>query len=143
MSVGAIEPQFYAALLRGLDLDAATLPHQMDQSKWKETAATFSAIFAGKARDEWCAIFDGTDACVAPVLALGEAGEHPHNRARRLLISDQLGKPEPAPAPRLSRTPGDGTRPLPRVGEHTRAVLSERGFSAAEIEHLTAAGAIG
>jgi alpha-methylacyl-CoA racemase len=142
MSVGAIEPQFYAALLRGLGLDAAAMPQQMDQSKWAETSARFSAIFAGKTRDEWCAVFDGTDACVAPILGLGEAGDHPHNRARRLLIADH-GKPEPAPAPRLSRTPGDGTRPLPRVGEHTRAVLDECGFSAAEIEHLTAAGAIG
>jgi alpha-methylacyl-CoA racemase len=142
MSVGAIEPQFYAALLRGLGLDAAAMPHQMDQSKWEETSARFSAIFAGKTRDEWCAVFDGTDACVAPILGLGEAGDHPHNRARRLLIADH-GKPEPAPAPRLSRTPGDGTRPLPRVGEHTQAVLDECGLSPAEIERLTAAGAIG
>ncbi len=143
VSVGAIEPQFYAALLQGLGLDAAAMPHQMDQSNWDATAARFSAIFAGKTRDEWCAIFDGTDACVAPILRLGEAGDHAHNRARHLLIEDHQGKPEPAPAPRLSRTPGDGTRPLPRVGEHTKAVLGECGLSPAEIERLTAAGAIG
>ena len=99
MSVGAIEPQFYAALLQGLGLDAATMPQQMDQSKWRETAARFSEIFAGKTRDEWCAIFDGTDACVAPVLALGEADTHPHNRARRLLIADRAGQARAGPGP--------------------------------------------
>jgi alpha-methylacyl-CoA racemase len=143
MSVGAIEPQFYAALLNGLGLDAATMPQQMDQSKWRETAARFSEIFAGRTRDEWCAVFDGTDACVAPVLALGEAHEHPHNQTRTLLIADHKGKLEPAPAPRLSRTPGDGTRPLPQVGEHTRAVLAEYGFSPADVDRLLASGAVG
>ncbi len=142
MSVGAIEPQFYAALLKGLGLDAAAMPQQMDQSTWQETAARFGEIFATKTRDEWCAVFDGTDACVAPVLHLGEAGEHPHNRARRLLVADQRGKLEPAPAPRLSRTPGDASRPLPQVGEHTRAVLGEYEFSEAEIARLTESGAI-
>jgi alpha-methylacyl-CoA racemase len=143
MSVGAIEPQFYAALLNGLGLDAATMPQQMDQATWPDTAARFRAIFAGKTRDEWCAVFDGTDACVAPILGLAEVAEHAHNRARRLLLSDPHGKREPAPAPRLSRTPGDGSRPLPQVGEHTRAVLAEYGFSPAEIAGLTEAGAIG
>ncbi|MGH7789902.1 MAG: CaiB/BaiF CoA transferase family protein [Candidatus Binatia bacterium] len=143
VSVGAIEPQFYQALLAGLGVDAATMPHQMDQSKWTETGEKFSRIFATKTRAEWCAIFDGTDACVAPILNLGEAGDHPHNRARSLLIKDQHGKSEPAPAPRLSRTPGDGSRPLPEVGAHTRTVLGEYGFAAAEIERLIAAGAIG
>src|SRR5262249_42951472 len=90
-------------------------------------------------RDEWCAIFDGTDACVAPILGLGEADEHPHNRARDLLVTDRQGKREPAPAPRLSRTPGDGTRPLPRVGEHTRAVLAEYGLPNAEPRRLAKA----
>jgi alpha-methylacyl-CoA racemase len=142
MSVGAIEPQFYAALLQGLGLDAASMPQQMDQSAWPATAARFSEIFAGKTRDEWCAIFDGTDACVAPVLGLGEVGAHPHNRVRALLIADRQGKLDPAPAPRLSRTPGDGSRPLPTVGDHTHAVLAEYGFSAAEITRLTEAGAI-
>ncbi len=142
VSVGAIEPQFYAALLRGLGLDAATMPDQMDQSAWRATGARFAEIFAGKTRDEWCAVFDGTDACVAPVLGLGEAGDHPHNQARGLLIADHKGKLEPAPAPRLSRTPGDGTRPLPVVGEHTCAVLTEFGFSTDEIMRLESAGVV-
>jgi alpha-methylacyl-CoA racemase len=143
MSVGAIEPQFYAALLKGLGLDPATLPPQLDQASWPATTARFAEIFATRTRDEWCAIFDGTDACVAPIMALGEAHEHPHNRARELLITDHHGKQEPAPAPRLSRTPGDGSRPLPRVGEHTRTVLAEYGLSGSDIERLAQSGAIG
>jgi alpha-methylacyl-CoA racemase len=142
VSVGAIEPQFYAALLHGLGLDPGAMPQQMDQSKWKETAAKFTEIFAGRTRDEWCAIFDGTDACVAPVLGMGEVPAHPHNRARTLLIPDQQGKFEPAPAPRLSRSPGDGSRPLPQAGEHTREVLAEYGFGAEEIARLSGAGAV-
>jgi alpha-methylacyl-CoA racemase len=142
MSVGAIEPQFYSALLKGLGLDSSTMAHQMDQSKWPETAARFTEIFASRTRDEWCAVFDGTDACVAPVLALGEAHEHPHNRSRTLLIADRKGKFEPAPAPRLSRTPGDGTGALPQVGEHSREILSEYGFASADIDHLVSAGAV-
>ncbi|HSP98183.1 MAG TPA: CaiB/BaiF CoA-transferase family protein [Candidatus Dormibacteraeota bacterium] len=142
LSVGAIEPQFYAALLHGLGIDAATMPHQMDQSKWPETGARFAEIFATKTRAEWCAIFDGTDACVAPILNLGEVADHPHNVARRLLIPDAKGKLEPAPAPRLSRTPGDGGRPLPEVGEHTRAVLAEYGFPEADVARLIEAGAV-
>jgi alpha-methylacyl-CoA racemase len=142
LSVGAIEPQFYAALLHGLGVDAAAMPHQMDQSKWPETGARFAVIFATKTRAEWCAIFDGTDACVAPILNLGEVADHPHNVARRLLIPDAKGKLEPAPAPRLSRTPGDGGRPLPEVGEHTRAVLAEYGFPDADVARLIEAGAV-
>jgi alpha-methylacyl-CoA racemase len=142
VAVGAIEPQFYAALLRGLGLDAKTMPEQNDRKHWVETARRFTDVFAAKTRDEWCAVFDGTDACVAPVLGLGEAGEHPHNRARGLLVEGEGGL-EPAPAPRLSRTPGVGGRPRPKVGAHTRAVLGEAGFSAAEIEALLASGAAG
>lgn len=144
VSVGAIEPQFYAALLHGLGIDAAEMPQQMDQSQWAATAARFTGIFASKTRAEWCEIFDGTDACVAPILNLDEAGDHPHNRARGLLIPDAAkGKLEPAPAPRLSRSPGDGARPLPEVGQHTRAVLAEYGFSEADVAHLVEAGAVG
>ncbi len=142
VSVGAIEPQFYAALLHGLGLDATAMPQQMDQSTWGETARRFTEVFASKTRDEWSAVFDGTDACVAPILGLAEAADHPHNKARRLLIPDQQGKLEPAPAPRLSRTPGDGSRPLPDVGADTRAILGEYGFDAAEIGRLIDAGAV-
>lgn len=142
MSVGAIEPQFYAALLKGLGLDAATMAHQQDRSAWEATAAKFTAIFAGKTRAEWCAIFDGTDACVAPVLGLGEVDTHPHTHARRVLRESPTGGLQAAPAPRLSRTPGADPRPSPAPGQHTTEVLREYGFSAGDVERLTATGAV-
>lgn len=143
VAVGAIEPQFYAALLRGLGIDASTMPHQLDRSQWEATAQKLAQIFATRTRDEWCAVFDGTDACVAPVLTLGEVQDHPHPRARELLIPDAQGKLEPAPAPRLSRTPGKGGRPMPQVGEHTAEVLREYGFDDREASRLREAGAVG
>jgi alpha-methylacyl-CoA racemase len=142
MSVGAIEPQFYAALLHGLGLDAATMPNQNSRTHWEETANKFTEIFAGKTRDEWCAIFDGTDACVAPVLGLGEVDDHPHPKARQLLIRDDNGNCEPAPAPRLSRTPGSVQRPMPKVGQHTQEVLREYGLRDDELAPLLERGAI-
>ena len=142
VSVGAIEPQFYAVMLQGLGLDPATMPAQLDQAHWPETARKFTEIFASRTRDEWCTIFDGTDACVAPVLGLAEVSHHPHNQARNLLIPDSKGVLEPAPAPRLSRTPAGVRRPMPQPGQHTREVLTEFGFAEAEIRQLTQAGAI-
>jgi alpha-methylacyl-CoA racemase len=143
MAVGAIEPQFYEILVRGLGLDPAALPAQLDRSHWEETGEKFAEIFAGKTRDEWCAIFDGTDACVAPVLGLGEVADHPHPRARNLLVPDDKGKLEPVPAPRLSRTPGRVGSGLPKSGEHSDEVLAELGFPAEEVASLRRAGAIG
>jgi alpha-methylacyl-CoA racemase len=142
VAVGAIEPQFYAALLHGLGFDPKAMPPQNDRAHWPETARRFADAFATKTRAEWCAVFDGTDACVAPVLGLGEVGDHPHNRERGLMVEGEGGL-EPAPAPRLARTPGVGGRPRPKVGQHTHAVLAEAGFGAAEIETLLASGAAG
>lgn len=142
MSVGAIEPQFYAALLEGLGLDAATMPNQNSRTHWEETAKKFTEIFASRTRDEWCAVFDGTDACVAPVLGLGEVADHPHPKARHLLLRDENGNCEPAPAPRLSRTPGAVRRPMPKVGQHTDEVLRAFGLREDEIAPLKKSGAI-
>ena len=142
VSVGAIEPQFYAALLKGLGLDPATMPHQLDHSQWPATARKFTEIFATRTRDEWSAIFDGTDACVAPVLALHEAARHPHNAARGTLLTGATGHSEPAPAPRLSRTPGQAGTSMPQPGQHTAEVFGEYGFSGAEIAALKTSGAI-
>jgi alpha-methylacyl-CoA racemase len=143
VAVGAIEPQFYTALLAGLGIAPDSLPGQMDMPGWPTVRERFTEVFKTKTRDEWSAIFDGTDACVAPVLGLGEVADHPHNQARGLLIPDAKGALEPAAAPRLSRTPGLGTRPRPKVGEHTREVLLEAGFADAEVAGLAEAGAIG
>jgi alpha-methylacyl-CoA racemase len=103
VAVGAIEPQFYRALLDGLGLSADKLPDQMDRSRWPEVKATFAAVFATRTRDEWAGIFAGTDACVTPVLAFGEVPSHPHMAARGTVV-DHDGTWQAAPAPRFSRT---------------------------------------
>jgi alpha-methylacyl-CoA racemase len=103
VAVGAIEPQFYAALITGLGLDAADLPPQFDRDHWPATKARFTEIFAGRSRDEWAAVFAETDACVTPVLAFGEVAAHPHIAARSTIIENE-GVAQVAPAPRFSRS---------------------------------------
>jgi alpha-methylacyl-CoA racemase len=116
VAVGAIEPQFYAALLTGLGLAGADLPQQFDRDRWAETKARFAEVFASRTRDEWAAVFDGTDACVTPVLAFGEVAAHPHLAARATIVESD-GVPQAAPAPRFSRTttelPARATEPEP------------------------------
>ena len=141
VAVGAIEPQFYAELLKGLGLSAEALPPQMDRSVWASMKERFAAIFRTRTRDEWCAIFGATDACVAPVLSIAEAPAHSHAVSRGA-YADINGVAQPAPAPRFSRTPGRASV-APKRGEHTQAVLQEAGFSAQEIARLRADGVIG
>jgi len=143
MAVGAIEPQFYARLLEGLGLDANTMPHQMDRESWEATRERFAQVFAGKTRREWTQVFDGTDACVAPILELGEAADHPHNLARSTFIGGIDGARMPAPAPRLSRTPGSGSASAPISGADTDSVFAEVGVSAEFIAELRSRGAAG
>jgi alpha-methylacyl-CoA racemase len=116
VAVGALEPQFYGALLDGLGIDAAGLPHQYDPAGWPQLRARFTAVFASRTRDEWAAVFDGTDACVTPVLAFGEVAQHPHLKARGTIV-ERDGRAEAAPAPRFSRTaaelPGAPAEPEP------------------------------
>lgn len=97
VAVGALEPRFYAALLKGLELDPAEAP-QMPVSEWPALEATFTALFAGRTRDDWAEHFAGTEACVTPVLSFAEAAAHPHNAARRTLAGSP---PQPSPAPRF------------------------------------------
>ncbi len=135
LAVGAIEPQFYAALLHGLGLDDADLPDQHDRDGWPALRSRFAAVIATRTRDDWEQHFEGTDACVAPALSPVEAPQHPHNRARGTFL-DIAGVPQPAPAPRFSGTPA-GTPTAPRhPGDDTPAVLARWGFSADETEHL-------
>jgi alpha-methylacyl-CoA racemase len=103
VAVGAIEPQFYAAMLEGLGLTGADLPAQMDRERWPELRARLVEAFASRSRDEWAAVFADTDACVTPVLAFGEASAHPHLAARATIVEND-GVPQAAPAPRFSRT---------------------------------------
>jgi len=142
LAVGAIEPQFYALLLRHTGLEGdPEFAVQMDASNWPRQKERLAAVIATKTRDEWAAIFDGTDACVAPVLAMSEAAEHPHNVARGTFV-DVDGVRQPAPAPRFSRTVCDVPVPAAHPGEHTRDVLESWGVDAARIDALVEAGAV-
>ncbi|MFI7601929.1 CaiB/BaiF CoA transferase family protein [Actinoplanes sp. NPDC049681] len=113
LAVGALEPAFYANLLAGLGLDGDPgLPDQYDRGGWPVLRQRFTEAFARRTRDEWTAIFDGRDACVAPVLSPAEAPRHPHNRARGTFV--EVGADtQPAPAPRFGRTPAAPPRPAP------------------------------
>jgi len=142
VSIGSIEPQFYAELLEKVGLDPAELPAQMDRTQWPELKTKLGAIFRSKTRDEWCRIMEGSDVCFAPVLSLSEAPLHPHNVARGTFVEID-GIPQPRPAPRFSRTDGRISRPPARIGEHTDEALADWGFAAAEIARLREVKAIG
>jgi alpha-methylacyl-CoA racemase len=125
VAVGAIEPQFYAVLLAGLGLaDEPGLPGQNDRAGWPALRARLAATFLTRTRDEWAAVFDGTDACVTPILTFAEATAHPHVVARGTILTLD-GVAQPAPAPRFSRTvPAVPTSPrLP--GADTEAVFAD------------------
>jgi alpha-methylacyl-CoA racemase len=141
IGVGAIEPQFYAELLRLLDLDGEELPPQMDRDAWPAMKERFATIFAGRTRAEWEAVFEGTDACAAPVLTPGEAPDHPHNRFRGT-FTEVAGVVQPAPAPRFGATPGSIRRPPPHPGQHADEALADWGLDDREISTLRSAGAI-
>jgi alpha-methylacyl-CoA racemase len=140
LAVGAIEPQFFAAFCAGLGIDPAEFP-QHDRASWADQKARIAAIVATRDRDAWAEVFDGTDACVAPVLSLTEAPHHPHNVARAAFVEVD-GVQQPAPAPRFSRTPGAVRRPAPTHGADTDAVLADLGFGADAIAALRAEGAV-
>ena len=106
MAVGAIEPQFYAELLKGVGLEGEELPHQLDVTRWDELKAKFIEVFKTKTRDEWAAIFEGTDACVSPILDFLEAPKDPHLAARGTLVEID-GVMQAQVAPRFSRTQPD------------------------------------
>jgi alpha-methylacyl-CoA racemase len=142
LAIGALEPQFYAALLTGLGLaDDPTLPDRDDRSRWAELRERFAAVLESRSRDEWVERFEGLDACVAPVLSLAESRNHPHN-LHRALFTEVAGIRHPAPAPRLSRTPGEISRPPCYAGQHTDEVLAEFGFDDGEVTAMREAGAI-
>jgi alpha-methylacyl-CoA racemase len=141
VAVGAIEPRFYAALLEGLGLSDEVLPAQMDRSAWPALKGRFSAIFATRTRDEWASLFEGTEACVAPVLSPLEARDHPHNVARETFV-DVGGVRQPAPAPRFSRTVSSLPTPPEPPGSSTSSALARWGIAEDRIASLRDAGAI-
>lgn len=142
ISIGAIEPKFYEIVLEKLGLASEALPDQFDRENWPGMRARFEEIFRRKTRDEWCAIFEGTDACFSPVLSFGEAHLHPHNKARGSFIEVD-GIMQPNAAPRFSRTPGGVKAGPPEFGEHTESVLSDWGFADEDIAVLKSVNAIG
>lgn len=141
LAVGPIEPQFFDLMIAKLGLDPARFAGRMEPANWPALKAELAAVFRSRTRDDWAALFEGTDACVAPVLDLHEAPAHPHNKARGT-FQQREGAVQPAPAPRFSRTPAEPGLPPPLRGEHTEQVLSDWGFSGADIAALRQAGAI-
>lgn len=141
LAVGAIEPQFYAEFIGLLNLDGE-LPDQLDARRWPEMKGRIAVRVKEQTRAEWESTFAGTDACVAPVLTMGEAPDHPHHRARGTFVQhDNIF--QPAPGPRFDRTPGEISGPPPVAGQHTAEILAEFGFDEAEQISLRDAGAVG
>jgi alpha-methylacyl-CoA racemase len=137
VAIGTIEAKFYEELVARLGLEG--LPPQNERARWPEMRAAFERAFRTKTRDEWCAVFEGSDACFAPVLTFSEARRHPHNAARASYVK-VAGVEQPAPAPRFSATPPSVRRDPPERGAGGREALSDWGFSEAEIKRLASAG---
>ncbi len=141
MAVGAIEDKFYVELLRVLGLDPASLPTRSDHGQWPVLRRALAAAFKSRSREEWTALFRGKDACVAPVLSLREARQHPHAVARESFVLAN-GFTQPAPGPRLSRTPGRIGAKAPRPGERGEAALLEWGLSRSDVAAFRKCGGI-
>lgn len=140
LAVGAIEPHFYAEFLELLELEGE-IPEQLDAGTWPNMKERIAARVEQRTRLEWETIFAGSDACVAPVLTMGEAPDHPHHRARETFVRVD-GVMQPAPGPRFDRTPGDISGPPPFAGQHTGELLAEFGFDEEEQAALRVAAAV-
>ena len=130
VSIGSIEPQFYELLMQHAGIEDRDAFKQMDIANWPAQKAKLTEIFKAKSRDEWVEIMEGTDLCFAPVLTMGEAPEHPHNKARGSFV-DVDGITHPAPAPRFSRTQAAKPVAPPTPGEHAAEILADWGVDAA------------
>lgn len=143
ISVCPLEPQFYQTFVKRLGLtdDPDFCGKQYDTQRWPAMKTRLESIFSSQPRSHWEQLFDDTDDCVWPVLSMGEAPKHPHNVARESFV-EVAGVVQPAPAPRLSRTPGTIQSPPPLLGEQTRECLEKMGLAGEEIERLIALGAV-
>lgn len=141
ISIGSIEPQFYALLLQYAELTESDFFPQFNQARWPDRKMKLAEIFKKKTREEWCAIMGNTDICFAPVLSFDEAINHPHNVARKTFI-DVGGVIQPAPAPRFSRTQPEIPSPASEPGENTESELTRWDFGLDEIKALKEAGVI-
>ncbi len=140
VAVGAIEPQFYKLVLERCGVADADFAHQWRRDLWPTLSEKLAAVFRARTRDEWGVVFEGSDACVAPVLSMREAAEHPHNIARGAFVMSG-GSPQPAPGPRFAATPAALPGAAPEKGRHTRALLEELGYTPGQIGDLVLAGA--
>lgn len=138
MAVGALEPQFYEALLKGLGLEDAKLPHQMELPKWGEIGKAFTEKFSSKNQSEWVEIFSKLDACVTPVLTFSEAAAHPHNKDRGMFLEFPGGAAEPSPSPKLSANPANPDLTIPKLGQHTIEILQSLGYDEEASKQLLA-----
>lgn len=129
IAVGAMEPAFYADLLRRCEVESTDFDRQWDPATWPDRKAKLARVFLARTRDEWAALLEGTDACVSPVLSLDEAPKHPHNVFRNNFVETE-GIQLPSPAPRFSRTPADTPGRIPAIGEDTDEILRELGVGA-------------
>ena len=141
VSIGSIEPQFYAELRRLAGLADDDWSKQMDRSMWPDLKTKIAAVFREKSRDEWCALMEHTDVCFAPVLSIAEAPKHPHNVYRNT-FTKVGGVVQPSPAPRFSRTEPAIQGPPAHPGQHSASVLADFGFADSEISKLTGSGAV-
>ena len=141
VSIGSIEPQFYALLLEKTGITDPAFQQQMNRAEWPALKAKLAEVIKTKSRDQWCEIMDATDVCFAPVLDLTETASHAHNAARQTFVEVE-GVTQPAPAPRFSATPGAIQAPPPVVGAHNEEAFTDWGFAAADIENLKAVGAL-
>jgi len=142
VAIGSIEKSFYQDLLTRLGLANENLPEQLDESGWPVLAKRFAETFRTKTRAEWEKIFEGSDACFAPVLSMAEAADYPHNKIRKTFTS-LGGVVQPSPAPRFSRTVPEIGRPPREAGQDTNTVLAEFGFAEGEVADLTRRGIVG
>ncbi|MGR3373106.1 MAG: CaiB/BaiF CoA transferase family protein [Pseudooceanicola nanhaiensis] len=141
LALGPLEPQFFAEMIARAGIDDAQRADQTDPARWPARREDYAAIFRQKTRDEWTAIFDGTDACATPVLTWSEAADHPHLAARQTFVVRD-GVTQAAPAPRFSRTPADVPRPPPAAGQDTEAALRAAGYDEDTIARLRAEGVL-
>jgi alpha-methylacyl-CoA racemase len=141
VAVGAIEPHFYANLVKVMGLAGENLPEQNDRPAWPKMRERFAQIFAMRTRDEWVVAAAGRDACLAPVLTIDEAPKHPQMEARDVYTMFD-GLRHPSPAPRFSRTPSELRRSTPSPGRDSRQALADWGIPPEKIAALQAAGAM-
>ena len=135
ISLGSLEPQFYALLLKHCGVEDKAFDEQLDQEAWPQKRHKMEAIFKTKSREQWCEILEGTDVCFAPVLNLEEAPAHPHNKERNTFVNFD-GVTQPAPAPRFSRTQGTIQSSTSLIGENSEEILKEWGFTSDQISNL-------